>query len=191
MLHNLDGWFHASFSDLLTLIWQTSDMCTCKRSICPVHLFACSLVCSNAARFRLAAGSKLKLMEMGLRRAQGPDGGLSASRYSHIGGDAHVHLLTAVHSMTHSYWCFLIIIKLLVSSSPMLSHSYVPVAPVLIRFWRDLKCNGWSAVRCPCVWNYGPFLCHFVFFFKRGVTSGKLLRQSKNTENICLVLYRW
>ncbi|XP_064791915.1 nicotinate phosphoribosyltransferase isoform X2 [Oncorhynchus masou masou] len=44
------------------------------------------LVCSNAARFRLAAGSRRKLLEMGLRRAQGPDGGLTASRYTHVGG---------------------------------------------------------------------------------------------------------
>ena len=45
-----------------------------------------SLVCTNACRFRYAAGLEPQLLEFGLRRAQGPDGGVSASVYSFMGG---------------------------------------------------------------------------------------------------------
>ncbi len=45
-----------------------------------------SLMTTNAAKYRLAVGPDKGLIEFGLRRAQGPDGGVSASRYSYLGG---------------------------------------------------------------------------------------------------------
>nr|KAF6395875.1 nicotinate phosphoribosyltransferase [Molossus molossus] len=45
-----------------------------------------SLVATNAARLRLIAGPEKRLLDLGLRRAQGPDGGLTASTYSYLGG---------------------------------------------------------------------------------------------------------
>jgi len=45
-----------------------------------------SLMTTNAAKYRLLVGFGKGLIEFGLRRAQGPDGGVSASRYSYMGG---------------------------------------------------------------------------------------------------------
>lgn len=45
-----------------------------------------SLVATNSARHRFVAGKSKLLLEFGLRRAQGPDGGIGASKYSYMGG---------------------------------------------------------------------------------------------------------
>ncbi|KAL3695494.1 hypothetical protein R1sor_009570 [Riccia sorocarpa] len=45
-----------------------------------------SLVTTNAARHRRVAGKDKMLLEFGLRRAQGPDGGICGSKYCYLGG---------------------------------------------------------------------------------------------------------
>jgi nicotinate phosphoribosyltransferase len=44
------------------------------------------LIATQAARLRIAAGPDKVLIEFGCRRAQGPDGAVTASRYSYLAG---------------------------------------------------------------------------------------------------------
>lgn len=44
-----------------------------------------TLICTNAVRMRIAAGRKKKLVEFGLRRAQGPVGATMGAKYAIIG----------------------------------------------------------------------------------------------------------
>lgn len=45
-----------------------------------------SLVCTNGARMKWTAGENKTCIEFGLRRAQGPNGAMTATKYSYLGG---------------------------------------------------------------------------------------------------------
>lgn len=68
----------------------------CETTILVLSNFS-SLIATNAARFRKAAGSNKILSEFGTRRAQGPDGAMTASKYSYLGGfDSTSNLLAGM-----------------------------------------------------------------------------------------------
>ncbi|EGR30698.1 nicotinate family protein, putative [Ichthyophthirius multifiliis] len=70
-----------------------------------------TLISTNACRIKREAGENAKCLEFGLRRAQGPDGGLMASQFSYLGGfDGSSNVLAGIKykipisgTMAHSF----------------------------------------------------------------------------------------
>lgn len=70
-----------------------------------------TLVCTNAARMKIRAGNNVKCIEFGLRRAQGPNGALTATKYSYMGGfqgtsnvySGMVHGIPVSGTIAHSF----------------------------------------------------------------------------------------
>ncbi|NXP08443.1 PNCB phosphoribosyltransferase, partial [Thinocorus orbignyianus] len=160
-----------------------------------------SLVATNAARFRLLAGPDMKLMEMGLRRAQGPDGALSASKYSYIGGfDCTSNILagklygipvrgTIAHSFIMSFTS-LEEVQLRVSLPPLAGGEPVDL-PSLAKRWLQRDFQG--LLDTYCVRRSGlPNFCavalalHQLGYRAIGVRldSGDLARQSKEIRQV-------
>ena len=83
----LDGTIVYASEPLLTLEGPFALLQLLETPILNLINFA-SLVCTNASRMVLVSGDNVKCVEFGLRRAQGPNGSLTASKYSYLGGFA-------------------------------------------------------------------------------------------------------
>eukprot|EP00924_Labyrinthula_sp_SR-Ha-C_P004502 maker-scaffold_1-snap-gene-2.10-mRNA-1 protein AED:0.01 eAED:0.01 QI:46/1/1/1/0/0/2/77/575 len=88
-------------------------ICQFLETVCLNLVGYASLIATNAARIRRQVGKDTKLFEFGSRRAQGPDGAISAAYYSYLGGFDGTSLVCAgrqpeikvTGTMAHAFVC--------------------------------------------------------------------------------------
>jgi len=105
-----------------------------------------SLVCTNAARMRFLVGENKSCIEFGLRRAQGPNGAMTASKYSYLGGfdgtsndyAGYLYGIPVVGTHAHSF------VMSFESADEIEDHKYVDGVDVLKRALEFRSELGWE-----------------------------------------------
>ena len=122
-----------------------------------------TLIWTNAARMKIRSGSKVKCIEFGLRRAQGPNGALTATKYSFVGGfdgssNVYAGLLydipingTIAHSFIMSFG----------SSSDLSEHHFIKGVDVLNRALEFREELGWQHTNDSELYSFVSFACSY------------------------------
>lgn len=122
-----------------------------------------SLVCTNAARMKIKAGEKVKCVEFGLRRAQGPNGALTATKYSFMGGffgtsNVYAGLLYDIPisgTIAHSF------IMSFDSESNIENHHTLEGVDILKRAQEVRTELGWTGTNDSELYSFISFACSY------------------------------
>lgn len=151
-----------------------------------------SLVCTNAARMKFLAGENVNCIEFGLRRAQGPNGAITASKYSYLGGfdgtsDVYAGYLFGVPIVgTHAH-SFVMSFD---SPSDIENHKYLDGVDILERALHFRKELGWEHTELTELYAFVSYACSFPRYFVALVDSYSTLNSGvKNFLVVYLALY--
>lgn len=122
-----------------------------------------TLVCTNAARMKLRAGKNVQCIEFGLRRAQGPNGALSATKYSFMGGfeatsNVYAGLLYDIPikgTIAHSF------IMSFENEAEIQSHHHLDGKDVYARVQEIRQELGWTTTNDSELYSFISFACSY------------------------------
>ena len=150
-----------------------------------------TLVCTNAARMKIRSGDKVRCIEFGLRRAQGPNGALSATKYSFLGGfegtsNVYAGMLYDIPisgTIAHSF------IMSFESVDDIKGHHFIGGVDVLKRALEIRSELGWTHTNDSEFYSFVSFACSYPDRFLALVdTYGTLKSGTKNFIIVAIVL---
>jgi len=151
-----------------------------------------SLVCTNAARMRFLVGEDRSCIEFGLRRAQGPNGAMTASKYSYLGGfdgtsndyAGYLYGIPVVGTHAHSF------VMSFESEDEIKDHKYLDGVDILKRALEYRSELGWEQTELSELYAFVSYACSFPNNFIALVDSYSTLNSGvKNFLCVYLALY--
>ncbi len=151
-----------------------------------------SLVCTNGARMKWVAGQNKRCIEFGLRRAQGPNGAMTASKYSYLGGfDATSNVeagfrfgIPIVGTHAHSY------VMSFETVEDLGDNRYLNGQDVLSKALHYREKLGWTHTELSELYAFVAYACSFPNKFIALVDSYSTLNSGvKNFISVYSALY--